>query len=129
MCDTFRISHEAVANVLRRLPDSSSPGPDGIPNRLLKEAGRNLIDCLVFFFHFLLTHETLPNEWKTALVVPIFKKGQRSKCSNYRPVSLTCSLCKVFERLLKDAMMCHICLLYTSPSPRDLSTSRMPSSA
>ena len=40
-------------------------------------------------------------------------------------------LCKEFLELIDDAAVYHVhsCLLYTSPSPRDLSTSRMPSSA
>ena len=40
----------------------------------------------------------LPSEWRNAYVVPIYKdKGKRSECSNYRPISLTSSLCKVME--------------------------------
>ena len=49
-------------------------------------------------------------------VVPIFKKGSRSDCSNYRPVTLTCTLCKVFERLLKNTIQDY---LLTSNKLRD----------
>ena len=108
LCDTFQISEEAVASIIRSLPKYSSPGPDGIANMFLKEGGQSLIECLVFFFRFLLSNETLPTEWKSAIVIPIFKKGVRTKCSNYRPVSLTCSICKIFERLVKDCMMRHL---------------------
>ena len=56
-------------------------------------------------FSLIICRGVLPQEWKMAIVVPIFKKGNRSECRNYRPISLTCSLCKVFERLLKDHML------------------------
>ena len=39
----------------------------------------------------------VPEDWRQARVVPIFKKGSRSKASNYRPVSVTSVPCKVME--------------------------------
>ena len=48
----------------------------------------------------------------------------------YRPlIRRVCDLTKFFKRYAKRTFLCDNCLLYTSPSPRDLSTSRMPSSA
>ena len=43
--------------------------------------------------------ETVPTDWKTATVTPIFKKGTRTEPGNYRPVSLTCVTCKILESL------------------------------
>jgi hypothetical protein len=101
----FYISSESVSIALRSLSSFSSPGPDGMPNILLKEGGSSLIAAIVVFFRLLLDEGNLPSEWKLATVVPIYKKGSRSDCKNYRPISLTCNLCKVFERLLKDYML------------------------
>ena len=50
----------------------------------------------------------LPAIWKTAIVSPIFKKGSKQLAVNYRPVSLTCVLCKVMETLIRKALMEHI---------------------
>lgn len=104
-CDSFIISIDAVKKILRDLPRSSSPGPDGIPNILLIEGRHMLAEVLVAFFNFILINGQLPSEWKTAHVTPIHKGGSRTQCSNYRPVSLTCTLCKVFERLMKNYML------------------------
>jgi len=38
----------------------------------------------------------------------IFKKGDKSKASNYRPVSLTSNVCKVFESLMRDQLIEHL---------------------
>ena len=50
----------------------------------------------------------MPNIWKTANVTPIYKKGSRSDCGNYRPISLTSILCKVLEALIRDHMVDYI---------------------
>ena len=98
------ISFDGVAKVFQTLPRHSSPGPDGLPNVLLSEGGHSLVVAVVAFFRKLMVRGELPSEWKLGHVVPIFKKGSRSDCSNYRPVTLTCTLCKVFERLLKGTI-------------------------
>ena len=41
-------------------------------------------------------------------MVPISKAGDRGKAKNYRPVSLTCQLCKLFEKLVRDEMVEHL---------------------
>ena len=42
----------------------------------------------------------IPDEWKLASVVPVHKKGDKSCVDNYRPISLTCLVMKVFERCI-----------------------------
>jgi hypothetical protein len=46
--------------------------------------------------------------WKAANVTPIFKKGSKADPGNYRPVSLTSVCCKLFESILRDALMNHL---------------------
>ena len=50
---------------------------------------------------------TFPDFWKTALVSPLFKKGDSSDISNYRPVSLLCIPSKFFERVLFNQLYAH----------------------
>jgi len=44
----------------------------------------------------------VPDDWKTANVCPIFKKGSKSHIGNYRPVSLTSQICKLFKTIIRD---------------------------
>ena len=44
----------------------------------------------------------LPKQWKQANVKALFKKGKRTQCSNYRPVSLTSIVCIIFETIIRD---------------------------
>ena len=47
----------------------------------------------------------LPKEWKLANVVPIHKKGSKDDIKNFRPISLTCLVMKLFERILKEELL------------------------
>ena len=56
-------------------------------------------------FNLSLETGQLPHDWKSALVTSIFKKGTRSDPGNYRPVSLTCIVCKVLESIVRDVIV------------------------
>ena len=45
---------------------------------------------------------TLPKVWKTANVTALFKNGSKKEPLNYRPVSLTCIICKVYEKIIRS---------------------------
>jgi len=44
----------------------------------------------------------VPQDWKMSNVTGVYKKGKNSSPSNYRPVSLTVNLCKIFESVMRD---------------------------
>ena len=48
---------------------------------------------------------SIPQEWKHVNVVPIFKKGNKGDVENYRPISLTCLVMKIFERIVKVKLL------------------------
>ena len=50
----------------------------------------------------------LSDDWKTANVTPIFKKGRKSDPNNYRPVSLTSAVCKLMETVIRDGIVNHV---------------------
>ena len=51
---------------------------------------------------------TVPSDWLTANVTPIFKKNNRSNPSNYQPISLTSICCKVMEHIIYHSIMKHL---------------------
>ena len=50
---------------------------------------------------------SVPQELKCANVTPILKKGSKLNPGNYRPVSLTCIVCKIMESVIKDSLVEH----------------------
>jgi len=51
---------------------------------------------------------TLPDRWKEALVTPVFKKEDRTRVNNYRPIGLTSPICKIMESIIKDSIQEHL---------------------
>jgi len=60
---------------------------------------------LACLFEMSMIQGRLPNVWKDAFVIPIFKKGLAKNSNNYRPVSLTCIPYKVMESIMYDEML------------------------
>ena len=58
-------------------------------------------------FQLSLDSGTLPQDRVTANVSPLFKKGDRTKPANYRPISLTCILCKTLEHIVTYNLVKH----------------------
>ena len=56
-------------------------------------------------FNLSIEEGVVPLEWKEANIIPLYKKGSRSKSENYSPVSLTSVICKLLERLIKDHLV------------------------
>ena len=66
----------------------------------MREASSSIVPSLTRLFNSSLALGKLPCEWKNANVSPIFKKGDKELVCNYRPISLTCLLVKVLEKLV-----------------------------
>ena len=93
---------------LLALKTTKSPGPDKIHPRALKEVATAIVKPLYWIFSSTMEKRKLPTIWKRANVSPIFKKGNRQLASNYRPVSLTCILCKLQESMIRDDIIAHM---------------------
>ena len=97
-----------LLNVLKSLNVNKSPGPDGIHPKILRELCNELSYPLKVLFDKTMNEGKLPKGWKEAEVRPIFKnKGSKSSPGNYRPVSLTAVICKIFEKFVRDALCKH----------------------
>ena len=91
------ITEIGVFKLLQALNISKAAGPDGLRPRVLKELSSERVHILTLLFQASLNQQSLPDIWKHANVNPIYKKGDKTNPSNYRPVSLTCISCKLLE--------------------------------
>ena len=106
--ESLEITPQMIKDEINKLKPSTSAGPGGYSNRFLKDYKEELAEPLSIVFKELLTSNAVPDKWKLAHVVPIFKKGSKGDPGNYRPVSLTCVVGKLFERLIKTAICQHL---------------------
>jgi hypothetical protein len=86
--DNIHITQNGVLKLLSNLSIHKATGPDEIPTILLKELAPYPAETFTTFFQASINQGTIPPDWKEAFVVSIFKKGDKSRASNYRPVSL-----------------------------------------
>jgi hypothetical protein len=73
---------------IEKLKSHKSPGIDQIPAKLIKAGGRMICCEIHVLIISVLNQEELPEEWKQSIIVPTYKKGDKTDCSNYRGVSL-----------------------------------------
>ena len=106
--ENIDITQELVMKKLEKLKINKSPGPDTIHPRVLNGAAKSLSVPITYIFKTSLQTKTLPDEWKHANISAIFKKGKKTLPSNYRPVSLTCVVCKIMESIIRDAIIDHM---------------------
>ena len=105
--EDFSINISDVKHSLHTLKDKMTRTPEKIPSYFLKRIAPSISQFLVHFFNSCLYFNFVPYQWKTAIVIPIFKKGDKNVPNNYRPISLTSSLCRLFEIILYNIILHH----------------------
>jgi len=91
-----------IVKAIAKLTPDKAHGPDELSAKMLIETSSEIAYPLLLLFKKSLHETSVPADWKSANVTPIFKKGSRSSVENYRPVSLTSLICKVFESIIRD---------------------------
>ena len=102
------VTEEGVRKLLQRSNPRKVNGLDMLPVRLLKECSEKLSPILIIIFNNSLQTGTIPDDWKSANVSAVFKRGQRYDPANYRPVSLICLCCKILEHIIDSNVMKHV---------------------
>ena len=83
---------------LSNLKVSKATGMDNLPAKILKISSYLIAPSLTAIFNMSLKSGIYIDEWEMAWVIPIYKFENRSKCENYRPISILPIISKVFER-------------------------------
>ena len=100
----IKFNHTQVKYELENLNCFKSFGPDGIQPKLLKSLSGDcdFVNASVKLFSVCTDTYTLQSIWKSANLSALFKNGSKTDPLNYRPVSLTCVICKVFEKIIRS---------------------------
>ena len=99
---------EGIEKLLLDLNPGKASGPDQIPIRILREAAHQTAPVLQVIFTQSYLTGMLPQDWLSANVVAIYKKGNRSEPANYRPVSPTCVTTKIMEHIIFHSIMARL---------------------
>lgn len=101
----YSLDSEIIVAYLKLLPSGKSPGPDHIKAEMLKPLSKTISSVLFLLFQVCWQWSYTPRLWRQATVFPIHKKGNVNDPANYRPISLTSMLHKLFEKVLSDSVV------------------------
>lgn len=99
---------EEVKEIIMRLGSNKASGYDEIPTRFLKDNVDFLSVILAQFINDSFQNGEFPNSLKFARITPLFKDGDSSDVSNYRPISILSAVSKVFEFTIKVRLIKHL---------------------
>ena len=101
------VSRHDIENEMKDLDVRKSHGPDEVSNWILKECREELVDKVYNIINCSLKEGKIPEDWKKANIVPIYKGGNKEDPTNYRPVSLTSTIAKICE-IIKNKWVKHL---------------------
>ncbi|CAH8621421.1 unnamed protein product [Dicrocoelium dendriticum] len=102
------ITEIQIFGLLQGLNPSKAFDPDSIHPKLVHKLTAELSEPLTCVFTISLDSCALPSEWKKAIKCLIFKGGVRALSADYRPISLTSVVVKLFEKLVRDSGVNHL---------------------
>ena len=101
-------SEEDVVSAIDDIRADAAAGPDGIPTTLLKSCKHALARPIHLLWSKSFDSGAVPAFYKNSLICPLYKKGSHATASNYRPVSLTSHIIKIFERFIRKRLVHHL---------------------
>ena len=95
-----------MLSFLKEIDNKKATSLDKIPSKLLKMAASIIVPSLTAIFSNSILTGIYPNQWKSAKVTPIFKKGLKSDSTNYRPISVIPidKFLKFFEQIIYNQL-------------------------
>jgi hypothetical protein len=104
-CD-FKLTNEnEVSKTILDLKSGSSPGYDGIDDKLLKSCRELLSTPIAHIINASFETGKFPSIYKKTIITPIYKAGDAENINNYRPISLVSSIAKIYEKIVKKQLV------------------------
>ena len=104
----LNIDANLVRTEIENLDTSKSTGPDRLPALIIKRFSDIFTEILLLIFRKSYLEGKVPTQMKAANIRPIFKTGEKTDPSNYRPVSITPIIAKIYERIIKKHIEKHV---------------------
>ena len=101
----FNVTPNEVRDVVKNININKASAIDNMSNLIIKDAYLLALDRVTDMFNASLNTASVPDKWKTATIIPVFKSGNSKDVGNYRPIALTPTPCKLIEKLLHKYIM------------------------
>lgn len=93
-----------IHSAIRTLKDGKAPGSDLIASEMLKSDISSAVNMLTPLLSDIWDQELIPEEWRTGLLITVPKKGDLSKCCNWRGITLLPIPSKVLSKIILDRL-------------------------
>ena len=117
------VTEEELVRILSRSKNKLTSGADMVPSFLLRDCKHIFARPLSIIINISIKSGRFPDRWKIARICPVHKKGDASRISNYRPISILSNFSKVYEQYLYIAIYYNVCR-YMSPHQHGFMTGR-----
>jgi len=97
-------SYNEVCSIINKLKSNKAEGTNNIIPELIKHGGRTLKQRIYKLIIIIWETEQLPNQWNEGIICPLYKKGDRLDCMNYRPITLLNVAYKIFAIILNQRL-------------------------
>jgi hypothetical protein len=104
----IHITENEIIDVIQILDPNKATEPDKISHKMLKISPEKIAKPLLIIFNKSVQQSKYPSNWKSAHVIAIFKKGDTSLPSNYRPISLISCVGTLMERIVYKHVYNHL---------------------
>ena len=107
VCGALGTTHDVHLKLIgkRELKWTSYYGDQRSQNpRILYETRNEIVHPLKILYETCYNSGSLPSDWRTGNIVAVHKTGNKNDPANYRPISLTCVICKIMESIIRDSI-------------------------
>ena len=101
------VSEPQILKYLNNLSVNKATGLDEIPCRFIEDGAPIIVGPVTHIINLSLIQGVVPDDFKSARVVPLFKNNDNTVVGNYRPVSILNVLSENFERVVYDQVEYH----------------------
>jgi hypothetical protein len=102
--DGGRIERQEVERAIARMRNGKAAGEDAIVPEMIKEGGRIAVEAITDLFDAVWRAGRTPDDWRKSVIIPIYKKGDTTRCESYRAVCLIDVIAKLYSSVLEQKL-------------------------
>lgn len=99
------IEEDEICKIIKSMKGGTAPGFDRVTVEIIKENSNILVKPLTFIINQSIKNGIFPEIYKKTKIIPIFKSGDKTNPTNYRPISLTSNIAKIYEKVIKKRLL------------------------
>lgn len=102
--NTEELGTDEIGKTVMKMKMNKAAGIDGIQMEAWRYGGEEIKKGLEELLRRIWMEGHIPEDWKSCIIVPLYKRGNQEKVGNYRGISLLCSAYKIYAEILRNSL-------------------------